>query len=55
MACQEVIREEIVPGYHYPCASKVSASWVGFPSTGEHADEFKFDSISDDISHNFTS
>lgn len=46
MACHETIREKTVPGYHYPCFSKVSASWVGFPSTGHHADELMFDSTS---------
>lgn len=58
MACHETIREKIVPGYHYPCVSKVPASWVGFLSTGQHADKLIFDSISagsDGIFHNFPS
>lgn len=46
MACNDIIREKIVPGYHHPCVSKVSSSWGWFPSTGQHADEFMFNSIS---------
>lgn len=58
MACHEIIREKIVPGYHYLCVSKVSTSWVGFPSTGQHSDKLMFDSFfagSDGIFHSFAS